>query len=35
LGGREIRAVLERRKKLGEEIDRLVKASGADTVFLK
>jgi hypothetical protein len=35
LGGREIRAVLERRKKLGEEIDKLVKASGADAVFLK
>jgi hypothetical protein len=35
LGGREIRAVLERRRKLGEEIDRLVKASGPDKVFLK
>jgi len=35
LGGREIRALLERRKKLGEEIDRLVKANGPDQVFLK
>jgi hypothetical protein len=35
LGDREIRALLERRKKLGEEIDRLVKASGPDAVFLK
>jgi hypothetical protein len=35
LGDREIRAILERRKKLGEQIDRLVKKNGADTVFLK
>jgi hypothetical protein len=35
LGDREIRALLERRQKLGEEIDRLVKASGPDAVFLK
>jgi hypothetical protein len=35
LGDREIRALLERRKKLGEEIDRLVKAGGPDAVFLK
>jgi hypothetical protein len=35
LGDREIRALLERRKKLGEEIDELVKASGPDAVFLK
>ena len=35
LGDREIRAILERRKKLGEEIDRLVKARGAGAVFLK
>jgi hypothetical protein len=34
LGDREIRAILERRKKLGEQIDRLVKKNGADTVFL-
>jgi hypothetical protein len=35
LGDREIRAILERRKNLGKEIDRLVKASGPDAVFLK
>jgi len=35
LGGREIRAILERRRKLGEEIDKLVTASGPDAVFLK
>jgi hypothetical protein len=35
VGGREIRAILERRKKLGEEIAKLVKASGPDAVFLK
>ena len=35
LGDREIRALLERRRKLGKEIDKLVKASGPDAVFLK
>jgi hypothetical protein len=35
MGDREIRALLERRRKLGEEIDKLVKANGPDAVFLK
>jgi len=35
VGDGEIRALLQRRKKLGEEIDRLVKAGGPDAVFLK
>jgi hypothetical protein len=35
LGDREIRAILERRKKLGEQIDKLVKKNGAERAFLK
>ena len=35
LGDREIRAMLERRKRLGKEIDKLVKKRGAGAVFLK
>jgi hypothetical protein len=35
LGDREIRALLERRRKLAKEIDKLVAASGPDAVFLK
>ena len=35
IGGREIRALLERRKKMADEIDKLVKLHGADAVFVK
>ena len=35
LGDRELRAILERRKNIGKEIDKLVKARGSEAVFLK
>jgi hypothetical protein len=35
IGDREIRAVLERRNKMADEISKLVEASGADKVFFR
>jgi len=35
IGDGEIRALLERRKKMADEIDKLVKERGADAVFVK
>jgi hypothetical protein len=35
LGDRELHAILERRKNMSKEIDKLVKARGSDAVFLK
>jgi hypothetical protein len=35
LGGREIRAILDRRTKMAEEIAQLVKANGAEKVFFR